>query len=143
MIATQFVTGRVSAIASAAVTGKRVVRCTGVDSNGAPTIAHATDKDNATITTPHIPIGIAADDIASGAVGEYQCGYGSRLIATAGAAVTAGRAVTFDSAGKIIDIAEVNGQYTTIVGIALAAAAADGDDVPILFAPSFVSKPAA
>lgn len=143
MIPDTLVTGRHVAVASADVTGKRVVRCSGVDSDGRPTIAHATDKDNATITTPHFPVGIAAGDIASGEVGEYLCGYGSRLIATAGAAVTAGRVVTFDSAGKVIDIAEVGGQYTTTVGVALAAAAADGDDIPILFAPSFASKPAA
>lgn len=137
-------TGRIAGRANGAITKKRIVRCTGVDSDGIQEYAQATDKDNATITTPHLPVGVAAKTVADTEEIEVLTGpHGSIFICEAGAATTEGRLLTFDGSGKVIDIAEVASQYVTYVGVGLKAAAADGDEIPVLWQPGFISKPAA
>jgi hypothetical protein len=143
MIGNQFATGRIGGRAAGNVTKGYVARCTGVTSNGVQEFNVATDKDNATITTPHLPVGVFAATYSSGDVCEVNSGFGSILIMVAGAATTEGRLLTFDGSGKVIDIAEVASQYVTYVGVGLKAAANDGDEIPVLFMPGFISKPSA
>jgi hypothetical protein len=134
---------RQTGVCAAAVTRRTVARCSGVTADGVPEFATATNKDDATITTPHLPVGVF--DRTTSAAGEdvdILCGQGSIVVVTAGSSTTEGRLLTFDSAGKAVDIAEVNGQYLAVIGVGLQAAGADGDEIAVLWAPQIISKPA-
>jgi hypothetical protein len=143
MIGNTFNNGRRSGRAGAAVNKYRVARCTGVTADGIAEYQQAADKDNATITTPQLPVGVFATTEDSGDQVEILGRPGDILLMEAGAATTEGRLLTFDANGKVIDIAEVASQYVTYVGIGLKAAGADEDLIPVLFQPGFISKPSA
>lgn len=131
-----------TAKASAAVTGKRFVRFSG-NRTGGGHAALGTDLVNLPQCAPcngstQVPIGIAAYDCANGATFAVKGGAGRHLTVTAGAAIVAGVQVMADAVGKAITYV---GATTTnaaalpsvpvVCGVAVTAAAADGDDIEI------------
>lgn len=126
--------------ASAAVTGKRILRVSG-NRTGGGHAALGTDLANVYQLahcngSTQVPVGVAAYDVASGALG--KCQSGGIQTCTAGAAITAGVQVMADANGKVITYV---GATTTnaaalpsvpvVVGVAMTGASADGDDVEI------------
>jgi hypothetical protein len=88
--------------------------------------------------TQHTPVGIAGYDIASGALGPVKSGCGRHVTATAGAAIVAGVKLMADATGKVVTYV---GPVTTttvalpsfpdVIGVAVTAAAADGNDIEV------------
>lgn len=128
--------------ASAAVTGKRVLKISG-NRTGGGTGGLSTDLNNVyqmahCAGSTDVPVAVASYDCASGALGRAKDGAGRIVTCTAGAAITAGVQVMADSVGKVITYV---GPVTTttqalpsvpvVVGVAMNKADADGDDVEI------------
>lgn len=131
-----------TAKASATVTGKRFVRFSG-NRTGGGHAAIGTDLANVPQCAPcagatQVPIGVAGYDCASGALFPVKSGAGRHVTVTAGAAVVAGVQVMADATGKAITYV---GAITTnaaalpsvpvVCGVAVTAAAADGDDLEV------------
>jgi hypothetical protein len=133
---------KLSGRAAGAITKNRVVFCSGITADGILEFTQASDKDNAVITTPHLPIGVAAATVVDGDQVEVLCGEGAVLLIEAGAATTEGRLQTFDANGRVIDIAEVASQYVTYCGVGTKVGAL-GVLIPVVWQPGFISKPAA
>ena len=113
----KFGTGEpLTALTSAAVTGGRVLIV-----SGAGTVSHA--GDNAVAATL---VGVAGFDAASGARVTVYPLKGAVHKLTAGAAVAAGAAVGTLPAGKVDDVS------SNKFGVALTAAAADGDVIEVV-----------
>lgn len=128
--------------ASAAVTGKRVLKISG-DRTGGGHAGLSTDLDNVyqmahCAGASTVPVAVASYDCASGALGRAKSGAGRHVTCTAGAAITAGVQVMADANGKVITYV---GPVTTTtaalpsvpiaVGVAMTGATTDGDDVEI------------
>ncbi len=117
---------RVSAVAGEALTRNRLVRL-GTISNGALTATHATAAVQAD--------GIAEEDAANGALVTVRLLTQSGVIpVTASAAITAGARVFQTAAGKVDD----NEALGVGVGVALEAAAADGDQIRVIRREPFI-----
>lgn len=131
-----------TAKASATVTGKRFVRFSG-NRTGGGHAALGTDLANVPQCAPcngstQVPIGVAGYDAASGSTFPVKSGCGRHVTVTAGAAVAAGVQVMADANGKAITYV---GATTTnaaalpsvpvVCGVAVTAAAADGDDLEV------------
>lgn len=109
---------RLPAIASAAIVGNRFVDGAGITNN------NMTVKQSVVTSTP---LGVAVESVASGA--EIEVTYTGGALMEAGDAVGAGSPITSDANGKAI-VAAAASRFKR--GVALTAAAADGDIIEVL-----------
>lgn len=131
-----------TAKASATVTGKRFVRFS-ANRTGGGHAALGTDLANVPQCAPcngstQTPIGVAGYDCANGALFPVKSGAGRHVTVTAGAAVVAGVKLMADATGKAITYvgpvatnATALPSFPDVVGVAVTAAAADGDDLEV------------
>lgn len=116
-----------TARAAAPIAAKTIVKFTGNADEVAPATA-ATD-----------PIAGVVDMGATAAGQMVDVAYGDIFEVTAGGAFAAGDPLTANAAGRAVAAAKIAGQVVRVIGVARVAAAADGDIVDFLVAPSFIA----
>lgn len=135
-------TGAMTARAQNAINRYRGVRPSGIDADGKPRIAQASDSVDATYANVQTPLGIAMATVADQEPIEYYSIWGSFHLVEAGAAVVAGVEVMVDANGKFITATFAAGQYTQVWGRAIEGAGVDTDLFTIIFMPRLVFTPA-
>lgn len=86
-------------------------------------------------------IGVS-DPLGAAAAGNIDVHQGGWPEVRAGGAIAAGDPLTANAAGRAVKAVVTSNAVVSVLGIAMTAAE-DGDLFPMLFAPSFIAKPAA